>query len=123
MNAHIGRVHGHRRHAGRQRKAAATWRSTIACIVTITLAVLSVPLASKAQLPRTIPRIAYLALRSGPWAVSSEAFGQGLHKLEYVEGQNIIIEYRWTRETSTGSVSMRPSWSGSGCTSLSPGVH
>src|SRR5262249_29762282 len=55
-----------------------------------------------AQRPRTIPRIAYLALAPGPQAgrseatVRSEAFGQGLRELGYVEGQNIIVEYRWS---------------------------
>jgi len=96
MSAHIGSVHGHRRPAGGQRQEATKWRSPVGCIVTLTLALLLVPLASAAQLPRTIPRIAYLALAPGPWAVSSEAFGQGLRELGYVEGQNIILEYRWS---------------------------
>jgi putative ABC transport system substrate-binding protein len=55
-----------------------------------------VPLASEAQRPRTIPRIAYLALAPGPWAISSEAFVQGLGELGYVEGQHLILEYRWS---------------------------
>ena len=42
-------------------------------IVALTLGLFVVPLASEAQLPRTIPRIAYLALAPGPSdAVSSE---------------------------------------------------
>ena len=49
MNAHIGSVHSHRRHAGGQRKEATTWRSPVGCLVTLTLALLAVPLASKAQ--------------------------------------------------------------------------
>jgi putative ABC transport system substrate-binding protein len=59
-----------------------------------------VPLASEAQLPRTIPRIAYLALAPGPSdAVSSErseALAQGLRELGYVEGKTIIMEYWWS---------------------------
>jgi len=94
MRALIGRVHGHRRHAGGQRKAATTWRSTVGGLVT--LALLLVPLASAAQLPRTIPRIAYLSLAPGPLASRSEAFVQGLRELGYVEGQNLLMEYRWS---------------------------
>jgi putative ABC transport system substrate-binding protein len=100
MNAPIGRVHGHRRQAGGQRQAATTWRSTVGCLVTLTLALFLVPLASKAQLPQTIPRIAYLALAPGPSdAVSSErseALAQGLRELGYEEGTTIILEYWWS---------------------------
>src|SRR5712691_10384801 len=68
--------------------------STIGSIVTFTLALLSVPLASEAQQPRTIPRIAYLTLSPTPLADRSEGFAQGLRELGYVEGKNIILEYR-----------------------------
>ena len=94
MSAHIGSVHGHRRHAGGQQKAATTWCSAVGCIVT--LALLLVPLASEAQLPRTIPRLAYLSLAPGPLASRSEGFVQGLRELGHVEGQNFIMEYRWS---------------------------
>ena len=67
--------------------------STIGSIVTFTLALLSVPLASEAQQPRTIPRIAYLTLSPTPLADRSEGFAQGLRELGYVEGKNIILEY------------------------------
>jgi putative ABC transport system substrate-binding protein len=52
-----------------------------------------VPLASNAQQPRTIPRIAYLTLSSTPLADRSEGFVQGLRELGYVEGQNILLEH------------------------------
>jgi putative ABC transport system substrate-binding protein len=39
-------------------------------------------------------RIGYLSLRSGPWFLD-DAFRQGLRELGYVEGQNLVIEYRW----------------------------
>jgi putative tryptophan/tyrosine transport system substrate-binding protein len=76
------------------------WRSTVGGIVTLTFALLLVPLASEAQRPQTIPRIAYLALAPGPSdAVSSErseALAHGLRELGCVEGQTIILEYWWS---------------------------
>jgi len=50
----------------------------------------------EAQQPRKISLIGYLisANRSGS-AHLTEAFIQGLRELGYVEGQNIVIEYRW----------------------------
>jgi putative ABC transport system substrate-binding protein len=62
----------------------------------VTLALLLVPLAAAAQRPRTIPRIAYLSLAPGPLADRSEAFVQGLRELGYVEGQHLLLEYRWS---------------------------
>ena len=98
MRTLIGRVHSHRRQAGGQRKAATTWCSTVGGLVT--LALLVVPLASAAQRPRTIPRIASLSISPGPCTAGCEGIVQGLRELGYVEGTNIILEYRW----SAGSV-------------------
>jgi len=49
-----------------------------------------------AQQPGKIPRIGYLG-NSSPTLEPDllEAFRQGLRNLGYVDGQNIIIEYRW----------------------------
>ena len=48
-----------------------------------------------AQQPTNIPRIAYLSLVSLPAnAARTEAFRQGLRELGYVEGKNIVIEWR-----------------------------
>ena len=48
-----------------------------------------------AQQPKKIPRVGYLAAVSASAdAPRLEAFRQGLRDLGYVEGQNIIIEYR-----------------------------
>jgi putative tryptophan/tyrosine transport system substrate-binding protein len=55
--------------------------------------------AVEAQQPTKIPRIGYLAAASR--SISSaraEAFRQGLRELGYVEGKNIIIEYRYGEE-------------------------
>jgi len=54
---------------------------------------LSLPVA--AQQPAKIPRIGYLAASSlSALAARTEAFRQGLRELGYVEGKNIVIEYR-----------------------------
>jgi ABC-type uncharacterized transport system substrate-binding protein len=54
------------------------------------------PLAAHAQTPRKLARIGYLS--PGNRTVSAhlvEAFLQGLRELDYVEGQNFAMEYRW----------------------------
>lgn len=52
------------------------------------------PLAARAQ-PAKIPRIGYLGYFSPALEKNNvEAFRQGLRDLGYVEGQNIVIEYR-----------------------------
>ncbi|MGH7310206.1 MAG: ABC transporter substrate-binding protein [Candidatus Rokuibacteriota bacterium] len=54
---------------------------------------LVVPLAARAQEAAKIPRIGMLAGSfSDPFV---EAFKQGLREHGYVEGRNIIVEYRW----------------------------
>ncbi len=62
----------------------------------ITLAVggLFSPLAAEAQQPAKIARIGYLAANMVANPHFPEAFRQGLRDLGYVEGQNILIEYR-----------------------------
>ena len=51
---------------------------------------------AEAQQPTRIPRIAFLTnnFRS-TFPAGDEAFRQGLHELGYVEGKNIIIEWRY----------------------------
>jgi putative tryptophan/tyrosine transport system substrate-binding protein len=52
------------------------------------------PLAARAQPPNRLPRLGVLWPGSPPdkW---DDAFRQGLHALGYVEGRNILLEYRW----------------------------
>jgi putative tryptophan/tyrosine transport system substrate-binding protein len=54
------------------------------------------PLAARAQQATKVPRIGFL--RHGPAAANAdrvEAMRAGLRQLGYVEGRNIVIEFRW----------------------------
>src|SRR5712691_1717955 len=68
---------------------------TIRLIVTLAFTILVAPLAAKAQPPGKVCRIGYISPGAGP-GVLTETFRQGLRDLGYVEGQNLLIEYRWT---------------------------
>jgi putative tryptophan/tyrosine transport system substrate-binding protein len=51
--------------------------------------------SAEAQQPKKIPRIVYLSASSGSANVARyDAFRQGLRELGYVEGKNIVIEWR-----------------------------
>jgi|SRR5215471_4699231 len=51
--------------------------------------------SAQAQQPTKIPRIGYLVISSLSGSASrAEAFRQGLRELGYVEGKNIVIEWR-----------------------------
>jgi len=65
-----------------------------AFISVITLGLLAAPLATEAQPAGKVPRIGLLAnnLAANPHLV--EAFLRGLRDLGYVEGRNVVIEYR-----------------------------
>ncbi|HXV80163.1 MAG TPA: ABC transporter substrate-binding protein, partial [Candidatus Binatia bacterium] len=52
--------------------------------------------SAEAQQPAKSPRIGFLALSRSVVSARVEAFRQGLRDLGYVEGKNIVIEYRWT---------------------------
>jgi putative ABC transport system substrate-binding protein len=68
----------------------------IAAGLLVLLALLGARLAGEAQQAVKVYRIAYLGNSSA--ALESElvgAFRQGLRDLNYVEGQNLVIEYRW----------------------------
>src|SRR5215471_14932765 len=49
----------------------------------------------EAQQPKKVPRIGFLAVSLIPNSPNREAFRQGLRGLGYVEGKNIIVEYRY----------------------------
>jgi putative tryptophan/tyrosine transport system substrate-binding protein len=50
---------------------------------------------AEAQQPKKVPRIGYQSASSS--GEREEAFRQGLRELGYVEGQNIVIEWRFAQ--------------------------
>jgi putative ABC transport system substrate-binding protein len=60
-----------------------------------TFALLAAPLAAEAQQARKIARIAFISTTASFESPTTSAFRQGLQELGYVEGQNILIEWRW----------------------------
>jgi ABC-type uncharacterized transport system substrate-binding protein len=54
---------------------------------------LALSFPARAQQPKKIPRIGFLSA-TGPQP-RNEAFREGLRELGYVEGQNIVIEWRF----------------------------
>jgi len=55
---------------------------------------LAAPFAAEAQQAAKVPRIGYLATNLAAVPHLREAFRQGLRDLGYVEGRNVVIEYR-----------------------------
>src|SRR5262247_3118100 len=53
-------------------------------------------LPAQAQQPKKVPRIGFLGGASASsYAVRIDAFRQRLNELGYIEGKNIVIEYRY----------------------------
>ncbi len=69
---------------------------TIGLISTLVLGFLAGPLPTEAQQAGKVYRIGYLTGRSGRGGASYDAFRQRLRELGYVEGQNLVIERRFT---------------------------
>ena len=64
------------------------------------VALLAAPLAAEAQQTGRVPRVGHLSALSGSDAQvqrNLDAFRQGLRDLGYLEGQSIVIEYRWAQ--------------------------
>src|SRR5712691_3388521 len=68
------------------------WCSAVGVIVTLTLSLLTAPLAATAQQQGKVPRIGILTPASEASTPLWEAFRQGLRDLGYVEGKTHHLE-------------------------------
>ena len=66
----------------------------VAVIAVLALSLLAAPLAAEAQQAAKVARIGYLSNSLAASPHLREAFRQGLRDLGYVEGRNLVIEYR-----------------------------
>ena len=73
------------------------WCSLVGGMVTLTLSLLTTPLATDAQPAGKVPRlgVVFPAERPSPDEPSLAAFRQALHHLGYVEGQTVALESRY----------------------------
>jgi len=74
-----------------------------AFIGTMAGGLIAAPLAAEAQPAKKVPRIGFLVAASASdtaYVRLIEAFRQGLRDLGYVEGRNVVIEYRYAGEKS-----------------------
>ncbi len=66
----------------------------VGLIVTVALGIVLAPLAADAQQPAKVARIGMLWTERPDARALLDVFRQGLREIGYVEGQNIVIEYR-----------------------------
>jgi ABC-type uncharacterized transport system substrate-binding protein len=71
------------------------WCRTIGATVTLIISILLAPLVADAQPAGKVYRIGRLAPGSPEGSPFIESFRQALHERGYIEGQNLVIEYRW----------------------------
>jgi putative tryptophan/tyrosine transport system substrate-binding protein len=61
----------------------------------LALAFLAAPLAAEAQRAGKVYRVGFLWDTPAVWPHALAAFREGLRQLGWIEGQNIVVEYRW----------------------------
>jgi putative tryptophan/tyrosine transport system substrate-binding protein len=74
--------------------------SLVLMLIILAPGILAAPFGSDAELPRTAARIGWLSLFGDAQSPIVKAFRQGLRELGYVEGQNLLIEYRFSEGRS-----------------------
>src|SRR6266850_7344707 len=62
--------------------------------IVVAVVLFALGVTAEAQQPKKVPRIGFLA-PSDPASQSTEAIRLALRELGYMEGQNIVIEYRY----------------------------
>jgi putative ABC transport system substrate-binding protein len=65
----------------------------VRAVAALIIALLAAPAVAAAQ----APRIGFISTTSPGTSPANDAFRQGLRELGYVEGQSIVIEWRWGR--------------------------
>jgi putative ABC transport system substrate-binding protein len=76
------------------RRAVAAVVTKLSLVVSVSVSILAAALAADAQPPGKVYRIGYLS-SSSAIVSPAEAFREGLRELGWVEGQNVIIDYRF----------------------------
>jgi len=71
-------------------------------LILIAVVLLVLGVTAEAQQPTKIPRIGYLGASRSANSERMEAFRQGLRELGYVEGKNIVVEYRYAEGKADG---------------------
>ena len=68
-------------------------------------------LSRRGAAAKKVPRIGYLAATSlSTNSARIEAFRHGLRELGYVEGKNIVIEWRYAEGKLDRLAALRPNW-------------
>src|SRR5215468_3779043 len=71
-------------------------KKAVASSILVALVLLALGVIAEAQQPAKVPLIGFLVVPSRAFFANRiESFEQGLHSLGYVEGKNIVIEYRY----------------------------
>jgi putative tryptophan/tyrosine transport system substrate-binding protein len=88
---------------GIRREGMIMWWSAVGGIVVFTLSLLGAPRAMEAQ-PALMPRIGVLAVESGMASTPERlqaGFREALRERGYVEGQHVLVDYRWVTAGQT----------------------
>jgi hypothetical protein len=87
----------------------------IGLAVVLTVSLTLAPLAGEAQQPGKVYRVGTLGIKASDPAEGRywKAFRLGLRERGWIEGENIVLEYRWTEGNSARSRNSWPTWSGS----------